>query len=63
MDEVNEYADTKTELYDEWYQFQTVTFAKKLERKETLNKFIVLEKTVMKVVKTVAVAYGMERRE
>lgn len=63
VDEVNEYADTKTENYVDWYQYWTVTFAKTLKRKETLKKFIVLEKIVMKVVKAVTIVHAMEKKE
>lgn len=60
MDKLNEYVDTKTEFYDEWYQFSTVTFAKKLKRKDTLKMFISLENFVMKTIKAITIAHAME---
>lgn len=40
-----------------------LTFSKKLRKKQTLEKFIALEKIVLKVVQVVTMAYAMESRE
>lgn len=46
MDEVNEYAEDKILHFDEWLEFGTFTFAKKLLKKQVLEKFIALDKAV-----------------
>lgn len=60
MDEVNEHAEDKIQHFDEWLEFRTVTFAKKLWKKQVLEKFIALEKAALKDFKTVTVAHAME---
>lgn len=61
--EVNEYSDTKTELYDEQYEFRIVTFERKLKKKETLKMFIALKKVVMKAIKAMTLDHAMERKK
>lgn len=56
MDEINEYAETKYEVFDEWIEIRTITLAKKLRKKSVLDKFIALVKLVLNQVKIVIIA-------
>lgn len=58
MNEVTEYANSKIEFYDDWLNFRTNVFAKKLKNKHTLKKFISVEKLVLKAIKDVSIAHA-----
>lgn len=60
MDEVNEYAEEKAEVFYDWIEFRAVTLAKKLMKKIVLDKFITLEKYVLNQVETVIIAEAMQ---
>lgn len=60
IDEVNEYIEDKTKHFDKWVEFGTVTLAKKLIKKQVLEKFISLDKAVIKGVETLTIAHAME---
>lgn len=43
-------------------EFRTVTLFKKLIKKQVIEKFVSLEKDIMKAIKALTIAHSMERR-
>lgn len=63
MTEVTEYANSKMDVFDEWYEFRTKVFAKKLLNKNKLKRFVSLERSVLKAVRAITIEQAIDRRE
>lgn len=63
LESIKEAFEEQLKLYDEWKEIRAEVLAKKFRQKAFLDRFIMLEKTVLWAVKARIVPQGMDHRE